>query len=576
MIKNKIRQIIILILAMVLISGNTVFADNPMKYTVTFNTDGGTAISSQNVVSGGKANKPTDPTKTNNIFKGWYKESAFTNIFDFNTGITGDTTIYAKWEPVKYTVSFNSNGGSSVPTASVDYGAKVARPSDPTRSGYDFKGWYKEAGLTNSFDFNAPITGNTTAYAKWDKKDTGIKPDPDKDKNKRKYKVYFDTDGGTRIERVEVVENEKVKKPKDPYKAGYIFDGWYDSSRFKDRNKYDFNTPVDSNMTLYAKWKDDKGTNEVDFVVYGPNRRIITEERDYVVGRYDTIMQVTEMGLNKKNKYMDKEKDKDDKERDKREKVTFKKKGKTIISIDGIDNTKEYQWRVYVNDRLIEENDMEKFELRYEDRIKWSYDYIYNEFAFTESLVSTKAKGKYISGYKDNTFRPENFITREEVASVIHKLIDKKHFKELDSKVVWFYDVEPGRWSEADIADLAKLGVYGGYSDKTFRPRAYISRGEVAVILSRINGLPLSGNDMFVDTTMHWARREINAVADQGWIRGYKEDRTFRPNDPITRAEFVSMINSSLGLRRTGKEKKNPFRDLKSGKWYYHEVLLAV
>ena len=136
--------------------------------TVTFETDGGSSISNLQVPHGATITKPTNPTKADNNFVDWYKDSLRTQKFDFTTAITGDITLYAKWEPILYcTVTFETNGGSSISSKTVIKGEKVEEPTDPTKSGVDFVGWYEDEEYTKKFDFSAPITSNITLYAKW-------------------------------------------------------------------------------------------------------------------------------------------------------------------------------------------------------------------------------------------------------------------------------------------------------------------------------------------------------------------------------------------------------------------------
>ncbi len=141
-------------------------------YTVTYNSNGGTTVSSQSVKSGAKATKPADPTRAGYSFDGWFSDSALTKAFNFDTAITSNITLYAKWTenitPVTtYTVTFNSNGGSAITTQTIDAGGKVTRPNNPTKTGYTFDAWYKNEALTEAYDFNAAVTANLTLYAKW-------------------------------------------------------------------------------------------------------------------------------------------------------------------------------------------------------------------------------------------------------------------------------------------------------------------------------------------------------------------------------------------------------------------------
>ena len=139
------------------------------SYTVTFNSNGGSAVKAQSVKYGAKASKPTNPTKAGCTFNGWYSDKGLTKAYDFNTAVKGSVTLYAKWTVNSYTVSFNANGGSAVKSQTVKYGAKASKPADPTRSGYAFKGWYSDKGLMKAYDFNAAVKGNLTLYAKWEK-----------------------------------------------------------------------------------------------------------------------------------------------------------------------------------------------------------------------------------------------------------------------------------------------------------------------------------------------------------------------------------------------------------------------
>ncbi|MBR2281825.1 MAG: InlB B-repeat-containing protein, partial [Spirochaetales bacterium] len=134
--------------------------------TVKFNMGVGDAIDDVVVEFGKKVTAPADPAKEGYSFAGWFKDAEFSAEFDFGVAITKDTTIYAKWvTPV--TLTFNSNEGSAVEAISTGAGLPITKPADPTREGYKFVGWFKDAELTEAFDFEAGITESTTVYAKW-------------------------------------------------------------------------------------------------------------------------------------------------------------------------------------------------------------------------------------------------------------------------------------------------------------------------------------------------------------------------------------------------------------------------
>jgi uncharacterized repeat protein (TIGR02543 family) len=116
-----------------------------------FYSNGGSAVTSQNVSYNATATEPAAPVKTGYTFSGWFSDAGLASLFSFNTPITGDITLYAKWEIKNYTDTFNSNGGSAISNQNLAYNTTTAHPADPTQNGYSFAGWYSDAALTNIF-----------------------------------------------------------------------------------------------------------------------------------------------------------------------------------------------------------------------------------------------------------------------------------------------------------------------------------------------------------------------------------------------------------------------------------------
>ena len=142
----------------------------PKEYTVSFNSNGGSAVESQTVLSGQTAAEPAAPTRAGFVFVGWFVDAGLVNAFDFSTPVTGNLILYAKWEEIPSetcTVSFNSNGGSAVAAQVVENGQCAQQPADPSREGCVFDGWYQDAGLSVPYDFTSPVTGDLTLYAAW-------------------------------------------------------------------------------------------------------------------------------------------------------------------------------------------------------------------------------------------------------------------------------------------------------------------------------------------------------------------------------------------------------------------------
>ncbi len=139
-------------------------------FTVTFETNGGTAIEAKEVEEGSAFVQPSSPTRDGYVFNGWYADSAMETVYSFGTPVDADLTIYAGWTAIaadEFVVSFNSADGSYVAPVVVTDGDPVAEPTAPVRSGYTFVGWYLDDA---EYDFSTAVTANITLVAHWDQK----------------------------------------------------------------------------------------------------------------------------------------------------------------------------------------------------------------------------------------------------------------------------------------------------------------------------------------------------------------------------------------------------------------------
>lgn len=300
--EGKKRTIIIVIGVVLIIAclvAYFIFANK--KYTITFDSDGGSVVEKQIVKRGEKVNKPTDPTRDGYIFIEWDLGSS---IYDFSAKVTRNLILKAVWKEqeggkVTYVVNFNTDGGNSVSNQIINKDGTITKPQDPVRDGYKFLGWYSNNVL---FDFNTPITKNLELIAKWEKaKDnsttgtttTTKKNDTTNSTTKKtttkkndttnttttkktttttteakKYTVKFDSNGGSKVSSKEVTSGSKVSKPSNPTRTGYKFGGWTLNNK-----AYDFNSKVTSNITLVAKWTAKTYTVKVSSVdEYSPAR----------------------------------------------------------------------------------------------------------------------------------------------------------------------------------------------------------------------------------------------------------------------------------------------------------------
>ena len=192
----------------------------------------------------GKLIRPTDPEKEGYIFAGWYTDSEFKEPYNFDSSVTNNLKLYAKFEESAavetQTVTFMKDAETLFDTSVVKKGNTVGVPAEPTNDGYSFAGWYTDVKCTTAYDFNLPVNTDITLYAKW----------------LAKYTVSFDTDGGSTVESQTVVTGNKATKPAvNPTKNGYNFVGWYTDNTYT--TEFDFeNTIITDNTTIYAKFED--------------------------------------------------------------------------------------------------------------------------------------------------------------------------------------------------------------------------------------------------------------------------------------------------------------------------------
>lgn len=187
----------------------------------------------------------------------------------------------------------------------------------------------------------------------------------------------------------------------------------------------------------------------------------------------------------------------------------------------------------------------------------------------------------YVIGYTDGTIRPNNDISRAEVATIFFRLLTDEAREQYTTTAGNFTDVKAGMWCNRAIATLTNMGIIKGYTDGTFRPNADITRAELATIIARFAKLDVN-TKTFSDINGHWAQKNIELAAGNGWINGY-EDGTFRPNNNITRAETFAMINRVLDRQTESvsdllpTSEMNMWSDnLNENAWYYKDVQEAT
>ena len=189
-------------------------------YTVTFQSEGGSEVASQ-IRANTPADQPADPTKEGYTFIGWYKGESEWN---FETPVTADLTLTAKWQINRYTITFDTAGGSEVPSITQDYGTAITPPAAPTRTGYTFAGWDRESPTTMPAE-------NITLTARW---------------TVNQYTITFKPENGGQDIVIKQDYGTAITAPANPTKTGYTFAGW---------DKTIPATMPAENITLTARWQ---------------------------------------------------------------------------------------------------------------------------------------------------------------------------------------------------------------------------------------------------------------------------------------------------------------------------------
>ncbi len=207
------------------------------SYTMSYETNGGSPVNPVQYDYLTSTSAPVSPSKEGHTFAGWYSDTSLTTSYIFTTMPAENVTLYAKWTINSYTVTFNSNGGSSVAPITQNYGTTLVSPTAPTKEGHSFAGWYSNETLTTSYTFTTIPAQNITLYAKW---------------NINTYTITFNSNGGSLVTEITQNYHTSVATPTAPTKEGHTFDGWYSNQELT--TVYTFGVMPGQNITLYAKW----------------------------------------------------------------------------------------------------------------------------------------------------------------------------------------------------------------------------------------------------------------------------------------------------------------------------------
>lgn len=421
------------------------------EHTLTFETNGGSAINPVTVRHGNAVARPADPTKDKYTFIGWYADPEFTEEYDFATVLEADKTIYAKFELtstpigdiyVRYDVLHIKqlpDGTYDLANAEVEH---LSAKKDTTVTAV-----IKDYRATHHVNVNRTLSKLTG---------TAIQPYRGVD-GKPVYTILsvyydldfhtltFDTMGGSKIAPETVRHGLTVAKPKDPVNGGYWFDGWYTDKTY--RTPYNFATPLTQDTTIYAKWflivlpgvTDKKATPKLN----------TSDHFAYVQGYPDGTVKPAGN-------------------------ITRAETAAILFRLMDDASRKTYY----------------STKSGFRDVASGSW---YNTY------VATLNNAGVITDSSNGYFRPNEAITRAELAAMLAK------FSETTGAANYFNDVSAKYWAANAIAICAKLGWITGYPDGTFRPDKNVTRAELMAMINRATGRAPKSADAFLPGMKTWS-----------------------------------------------------------------------
>ena len=454
-----------------------------------------------------------------------------------NIKIEKGLTIDVKYDLDGHTLTFETNGGSTINPVTVRHGNAVARPADPTKDKYTFIGWYADPEFTEEYDFATVLEADKTIYAKFELTSTPIGD----------IYVRYDVlhikqlpDGTYDLANAEV---EHLSAKKDSTVTAVIKD--YRATHHVNVNR----TLSKLTGTAIQPYKgvDGKPVYTILSVYYDLDFHTLTFD---TMGGSKIAPETVRHGL------------------------TVAKPKDPVNGgywFDGWYTDKTYRTPYNFATPLTQDTTI---------YAKW---FLIVLPGVTDKKATPKLNTSdhfaYVQGYPNGTVKPAGNITRAETAAILFRLMDDASRKTYYSTKSGFRDVASGSWYNTYVATLNNAGVITDSSNGYFRPNEAITRAELAAMLAKFSETTGAANYFNDVSAKYWAANAIAICAKLGWITGYP-DGTFRPDKNVTRAELMAMINRATGRAPKSADAFLPgmktWIDNTADKWYYLDVQEAT
>ena len=475
----------------------------------------------------------------------------------FHSEVVGTTPP----EPEEFTITFDAAGGTT-PASQTTVDGKLTSLPTSTRDGYDFLGWYTAGGDRVTTD--TVFAADTTLYARWaeqagpgdDDKPPYIPPQPT-GPNTGNSEGWDD-----------IQEEISQAQPGDTITIDMNGETEVPAEMFEEVAGKDVTVELDlgGGITWTVNGQDvptDTSLSDLDLGVDLGTNGISADVINTVTGAYGTVqMTLAHDGafgftltltapLGRENAgywanlyHYDEE----------AEALTFETSAQ--IADDGsvaLRMSHASQYAIVIDDKNHGEN-------------------------AGQPTLNTQDHDAYLLGYEDGTVRPEGSITRAEVATIFFRLLTDESRDKFWSQTNDYTDVPADAWYNSAVSTLSNAGILDGYEDGTFRPDGNITRAEFATITARFLEASYDGGNRFPDIDGHWAAEYINEAASAGIVDGY-EDGTFRPQQNITRAEAVTMVNRTVDRHPDADhllDNMVTWPDNPESAWYYAQIQEAT
>ena len=475
----------------------------------------------------------------------------------FHSEVVGTTPP----EPEEFTITFDAAGGTT-PASQTTVDGKLTSLPTSTRDGYDFLGWYTAGGDRVTTD--TVFAADTTLYARWaeqagpgdDDKPPYIPPQPT-GPNTGNSEGWDD-----------IQEEIGQAQPGDTITIDMSGETEVPAEMFEEVAGKDVTVELDlgGGITWTVNGQDvptDTSLSDLDLGVDLGTNGISADVINTVTGAYGTVqMTLAHDGafgftltltapLGRENAgywanlyHYDEE----------AEALTFETSAQ--IADDGsvaLRMSHASQYAIVIDDKNHGEN-------------------------AGQPTLNTQDHNAYLLGYEDGTVRPEGSITRAEVATIFFRLLTDESRDKFWSQTNDYTDVPADAWYNNAVSTLSNAGILDGYEDGTFRPDGNITRAEFATITARFLEASYDGGNRFPDIDGHWAAEYINEAANAGIVDGY-EDGTFRPQQNITRAEAVTMVNRTVDRHPDADyllDNMVTWPDNPESAWYYAQIQEAT